>query len=374
MQTDRPKISLADKGKLPEPGLTTEKSTLNWRQELARAFRSISDLLIELDLDPSQVKVPEKILGQFPLRVPRGFVSRMQKGNPNDPLLRQVLPVGDEAITVAGYGNDPVGDLASMRGHGILQKYDGRALLLVTGACAVHCRYCFRRNFPYPQATLANGQIAEALGTIHDDTSVEEVILSGGDPLSISDQRLNGILTALGQISHLKRIRIHTRLPIVLPERVDSSLLEVLALSLKPLIWVLHVNHANEIDAKVSEAVSKLSTCAVAVFNQSVLLRGINDSVTALTNLSERLFEIGVIPYYLHQLDAVGGAAHFEVDDQHARHLMGEVAAKLPGYLLPRLVREIPGAPAKVLMPPLLHNTEPSNKSDSDHIIHLHPR
>jgi len=328
-------------------------SGLTWRQELAHAFSSVSELLTELELDEISARVPQEILESFPLRVPRGYVSRMRKGDATDPLLRQVLPLADEARTAPGYGPDPVGDLASARGRGILQKYHGRALLMVTGACAVHCRYCFRRAYPYHETTLPASQIDVAVGELAYDDSIEEVILSGGDPLSLTDTKLEPLLAALSRIPHLKRIRIHTRVPVVLPERVDSGLMNLLARVSKPIIIVLHCNHANEINGTVASAISRLSDQTALLLNQAVLLRGVNDCATALVALSERLFEVGVLPYYLHQLDPVAGATHFEVDDDTARQLIGTTAAMLPGYLVPKLVREIYGAAAKTLLTPI---------------------
>ena len=329
-----------------QPGTT-------WRQELARAFSNVSDLLTALELDPDMVGVQDDVLKTFPLRVPRGYVSRMRKRDIEDPLLRQVLPIADEARIVSGYKLDPVGDLNSARGPGILQKYRGRVLLIVTGACGIHCRYCFRRAYPYHEASVNSGQIEAVMRMLNSDRSVEEVILSGGDPLSLSNERLEILLQALGRVSHLKRIRIHTRLPVVLPERIDSGLVAALSRVVKPLIFVLHFNHANEIDTPTAEAITALSNHTFMLLNQAVLLRGVNDTVTDLVALSERLFDIGVSPYYLHQLDPVQGAAHFQVGDYRARKLIGAAAALLPGYLVPRLVRENPGGSAKELMAPV---------------------
>jgi EF-P beta-lysylation protein EpmB len=333
-------------------GPSEPRSKLTWQQELARAFRSIPELLRELELDSARMDISADVLNEFPLRVPRGFVSRMQKKNYDDPLLRQILPIVDEGRIVPGYTTDPVGDLASARGHGILQKYHGRALLMVTGACAIHCRYCFRRAYPYDEGTMPSRKIDSVIDRLSNDPSIEEVILSGGDPLSLTDQKLETLLSALDQITHLRRIRIHTRLPVVLPERIDPGLTRALSRTSKPLIVVLHCNHANEIDNGVSDAISRLSEQVFMLLNQAVLLRGVNDSPTALVALSERLFEVGVMPYYLHQLDPVQGAAHFKVDDKRALELVASAAKVLPGYLVPKLVREIPGAPAKAMITP----------------------
>lgn len=318
-----------------------------WQTELGQAYARLDDLLAALGLTPGSCGVSAEAAATFPLRVPRGFVARMRHGDPLDPLLRQVLPVEGENAVVAGYGADPVGDLDSVRAPGLLQKYAGRALLITTGACAVHCRYCFRRAFPYPEHSATPGVLAETLATIAADDSLHEIILSGGDPLALGNARLREILRSLGDIPHISRIRLHTRVPVVLPERIDTELLDLLRNAGRPVVTVIHANHANEIDAGVLAALLELRDVSAALLNQSVLLRGVNDSVDALANLSGKLFSAGVLPYYLHQLDHVAGAAHFLVPDEEARALLAAMTARLPGYLVPRLVREIAGAAAK---------------------------
>lgn len=283
----------------------------------------------------------------FTTRVPRGFVARMRKGDRNDPLLLQVLPQAAELIEAPGFTYDAVGDLAARAANGVLHKYEGRALLIATGSCAVHCRYCFRRHFPYAEETAAANGWQEAIEHVRADTSIHEVILSGGDPLSLSTPKLTELTAALASVVHLRRLRIHTRLPVVLPERVDEELGAWLRRLPWPVAVVLHTNHANEIDAGVADACARLRASGATVLNQSVLLRGVNDDVGALAALSERLFDCGVIPYYLHQLDRVAGAAHFAVDDDVARGLMDALRGRLSGYLVPLLVREIPGEPGK---------------------------
>ena len=283
----------------------------------------------------------------FAMRVPRGFIARMRRGDANDPLLLQVLPQAAELIETLGFTHDAVGDLAARTANGVLHKYPGRALLIATGSCAVHCRYCFRRHFPYAEETAAANRWREAIEHIRADASIQEVILSGGDPLSLSTSKLAELTSALAPIAHLKRLRIHTRLPVVLPERVDEELGSWLRRLPWPVCVVLHANHANEIDASVADACTRLRASAAAVLNQSVLLRGVNDDADVLAALSERLFDCGVMPYYLHQLDRVAGAAHFAVDDAVARSLMAALRGRLSGYLVPRLVREIAGEPGK---------------------------
>ncbi|MDJ0929134.1 MAG: EF-P beta-lysylation protein EpmB [Gammaproteobacteria bacterium] len=320
---------------------------ITWQQELARAYTQVSDLLHALDLDNQLAEIPQPVLRGFPLRVPRAYVARMRPGDPHDPLLRQVLPLALEADSVPGFVADPVGDLASIRAPGLLQKYHGRALVVTTGACGIHCRYCFRREFPYQQHQAGGSQAATILTAIQRDTSLTEVILSGGDPLSLSNARLGGWLEQLARMHHVTRLRIHTRLPVVLPKRVDGGLLAALKQWPRQLVVVLHVNHAQEIDQEVATVCGDLAATGAALLNQSVLLRGVNDSVATLRELSEVLFCAGVLPYYLHQLDPVAGAAHFAVSDDRARLLLSNAAAGLPGYLVPRLVRELPGATAK---------------------------
>jgi EF-P beta-lysylation protein EpmB len=274
----------------------------------------------------------------------------MKPGDPHDPLLRQVLPVAAEGETVAGFTIDPLGELGPRAGNGLLQKYRGRVLLVTTGACAVHCRYCFRRHFPYARENAAAGRWAAALGALRGAPDVIEVILSGGDPLSLADARLAELAAGLAAIPHVRRLRIHTRQPIVLPERIDADF----AAWLTPLpvekIVVVHCNHPNEIDDTVRAALQRLRDCGATLLNQSVLLRGVNDSVSALEKLSEALFSCGVLPYYLHLLDRVQGAAHFDVPIGEATALMRGLAARLPGYLVPRLAREEPGRPAKTVL------------------------
>lgn len=286
----------------------------------------------------------------FPLRVPRGFVARMRRGDANDPLLRQILCVADELVAVEGFSIDAVGDLAARSARGVLHKYEGRALLIATGSCAVNCRYCFRRHFNYADDTAAANHWREAIEQIRGDDTIAEVILSGGDPLSLSTAKLAELTDSLVSITHVERLRIHTRLPIVLPERIDDELLAWLSRLPWPVAIVLHANHANEIDSQVDAAAARLRSSGATLLNQSVLLRGVNDDVSSLQDLSERLFAAGIVPYYLHQLDKVAGTAHFAVDDDTARALVDELSGRLSGYLVPKLVREIPGRDSKTLL------------------------
>jgi len=319
-----------------------------WQQELAEAITSLEELAAVLGLSPQELGGAEAAGRGFRLRVPRSFVARMRRGDPEDPLLRQVLPVAAELADEVEYTSDPVAESAALRTPTLLQKYRGRALLITTEACAVHCRYCFRREFPYSQQSGAAPRWSAALAEIAADPALEEIILSGGDPLSLSNARLENLTRTLAAIPHVRRIRVHTRQPVVLPSRVDDGLLHWLRTNTQPIVFVLHVNHPNELDAELALACAKLRATGVTLLNQSVLLAGVNDDARVLADLSLRLFEAGVLPYYLHALDRVRGAAHFAVSDERARVLAGQLAARLPGYLVPRLVREVPGAPAKV--------------------------
>lgn len=318
-----------------------------WQAAWREAVRDPRELLAILGLGAIAGRLSEAAARQFPLRVPRGFVARMRHGDPHDPLLRQVLPLLDEDRIVPRFGLDAVGDEAARRGGGVIHKYDGRALLVATGSCAVHCRYCFRRHYPYADDTAASAGWRDAVEVVAGDPSIHEVILSGGDPLSLADHKLAELTDALRGIPHIRRLRLHTRLPIVLPERVDAGLLAWLHGLPWPVTIVVHANHANEFDPAVDAAMAALRATGASLLNQAVLLRGVNDNVDALADLCERGQAAGVLPYYLHQLDRVAGAAHFEVPDGEALSLHAALAARLPGYLVPRLVREIAGEPGK---------------------------
>ncbi len=318
-----------------------------WQQLWRESIRDPRELLSLLGLDASALRVSDAAAAQFPLRVPRGFVAKMRHGDSRDPLLRQVLPLDDEMQPMPGFDLDAVGDGLARAGSGVIRKYRGRALLVATGSCAVHCRYCFRRHFDYASETAAAGQWREAVDLIRSDDGIDEVILSGGDPWSLSTAKLSELTDALAGIGHVKRLRIHTRLPIVLPERVDGPLLDWLAGLPWPITVVLHANHPAEFAPDVAQACAALRGTGATLLNQAVLLRGVNDDVDTLASLSERAFDAGVLPYYLHQLDRVQGSAHFEVGDDRARALHAALAARLSGYLVPRLVREVAGDPGK---------------------------
>lgn len=329
--------------------LSASQSTqqISWQQELANSCTQLSELLSYLKLDGQQLPVSLSATQKFPLRVPYAYLSRIEKGNPNDPLLRQILPVDDELVFHPDYTTNPVGDLESGKMAGVLHKYHGRLLLITTGACSINCRYCFRREYPYHDNQTNKSVEHEALDYIAQQPEISEVILSGGDPLVLSNSRLSSLTSKLEAIPHLKRLRIHTRLPVTLPSRVDIPLLEWLSKTRLSSAIVLHINHPNELDKPVSEALRKLRNAGVTLLNQSVLLKGVNDHELTLCQLSEQLFESGVLPYYLHLLDRVSGSQHFDISDQDARQLYHQIRSKLPGYLVPTLVRERSGLPYK---------------------------
>jgi EF-P beta-lysylation protein EpmB len=332
---------------MPNPQSEIQHFTKNWQQQLADAFDNIEDLCRYLDLSPDDLPISVAATENFPLRVPLSFAACIEKGNPRDPLLRQVLPVNEELAVYPGFNTDPVGDLAAATQTGVLHKYQGRVLFINTGSCAINCRYCFRRNFPYSELQLSKQKEQAAILSIQEDASITEVILSGGDPLLLSDARLTRLMGQLAEIKHLKRIRIHTRLPIVLPARITDEFIDTLKLSPKQIILILHCNHANELNERVIVACNTLKNSGITLFNQSVLLKGVNDDADILCDLSEQLFSHGVIPYYLHLLDKATGTGHFEVSKERALELIQQVQATLPGYLVPKLVTEQTGAASK---------------------------
>jgi len=323
------------------------RSSPTWQRILKDAVRDIDTLAELLDLPREVLRQLTDSDASFPLIVPRGFVANMRKGDINDPLLRQVLPLATERAASPGYVFDPLEE-QDLGDSGVIQKYRGRVLLISTGACPVHCRYCFRRHFPYSTQLAARWQWRAALDRVRADPEVSEVILSGGDPLSLTNARLQQLVEQLEHIKHVECVRIHTRFPIVIPERIDRGLLQIISGTKLKTVVVVHANHANEIDGSVEAALRRLSGASNALLNQSVLLRGVNDSAAELCRLSRRLFAADVLPYYLHLLDKVQGTAHFEVDEASARLLIEDIEARLPGYLVPNLVRETAGGLSKV--------------------------
>ncbi|PVV07507.1 MAG: EF-P beta-lysylation protein EpmB [gamma proteobacterium symbiont of Ctena orbiculata] len=342
--TSSPNLSIAAHI-IPETGSSVQ--TPDWQKALAGGFSRVADLLEYLQIDPSAVSDHTRANAQFPLRVPREFASLMTKGDPRDPLLLQILPTASEMAQATGFSIDPVGDSQAKQVPGVLQKYHGRILVIATGACAIHCRYCFRRHYPYAGATAGERQWSEILDYLQAHPEIDEVILSGGDPLMASDRKLERWLQRLASLPQVKRLRIHTRLPVVLPQRITPELLAMLEKCTLDTLMVIHVNHPNELSPAVAGALRAVRAAGATLLNQSVLLRGINDSCDTLVRLSTRLFEIGVMPYYLHLLDRVEGAAHFELDEAASRRLQRQLLSKLPGYLMPRMVRETAGIPYK---------------------------
>lgn len=320
-----------------------------WQAELANSFTEPRRLLEFLGIqDPDRANAAAA--RAFPFRVTRSYAARMRPGDPHDPLLLQVLPVAEELLETPGFGDDPVGDQASAVVPGVLHKYQGRALLLMTGACAIACRYCFRRTFPYAEFQLGRQAEANALAYVAADPSINEVILSGGDPLVLSDGRLAELVPKLAAIPHVHALRVHTRLPVVLPSRVTSGLIRTLASTRLQAIMVIHANHPHEIDGDVAAALDRLRRGGFMVLNQAVLLRGINDRTEVLVELSQTLARVQVLPYYLHVLDKTSGTAHFEVEADRVRAIYDAVRRALPGYLVPRLAREDRGEPYKTLL------------------------
>tara|TARA_R110002051_G_scaffold83393_1_gene147933 strand:+ start:242730 stop:243677 length:948 start_codon:yes stop_codon:yes gene_type:complete len=308
-------------------------------------------LLERLNLDPALLDPALAASAEFALRVPEPYLARMQPGNPHDPLLRQVLPVGEELLAQPGYQLDPLGEQHSNARPGIIHKYHGRLLLVVSGGCAINCRYCFRRHFPYADNNLSTEQWHQALDYIRQDPSLSEVIYSGGDPLAANDRRLAWLTREIAAIPHIRRLRVHTRLPVVIPQRVTPELIEALCGTRLPVTMVLHCNHANEVDRHLGSAVQRLRAAGITLLNQAVLLRGVNDRLDQQLELSETLGDHGILPYYLHVLDHVKGAQHFHIDDRQAQTLVGQMLGRLPGFLVPRLVREVAGRAGKLPLP-----------------------
>jgi EF-P beta-lysylation protein EpmB len=318
-----------------------------WQQEMASALTRPEQLIAALGLDPSLLGPARAASAEFGLRVPLSYVSRMRHGDPQDPLLRQVLPLGAELDSADGFTVDPVGDTAAVLRPGLLHKYSGRALVITTGACAVHCRYCFRRHYPYSDSPRTPDDWQPAIDQIAADATIEEVILSGGDPLTLVDAHLAELARRISQVGHIRRLRIHTRLPIVIPQRVTVELIEWLSGTRLTPIMVVHANHPQEIDEATEAALSQLVDAGIPVLNQAVLLRGVNDNAGALIGLSRRLIDLRVLPYYLHQLDRVAGAAHFDVPISQGLTLVEAMRQALPGYAVPRYVEEIAGGASK---------------------------
>ena len=321
--------------------------TESWQQQMRNMIRDPEQLLQRLQLDPSEQPDMAAAMRQFPLRVPEAFVAKMSLGDWQDPLLLQILPLAKETEEQLGYVNDPLDEINANPAPGLIHKYEGRVLLIANPSCTVHCRYCFRRNFPYEDNNPSLRDWQKTLAYIQERSDISEVILSGGDPLSAPDDYLQKLISNVAAISHVHTLRIHTRLPLVLPARITPALTAILSSHRMKTVMVIHCNHANEIDTHTAAALATLQNAGITLLNQSVLLKEINDDVDTLVKLSRRLFDVQVTPYYLHLLDKVRGAAHFDVSEVRAQALMKGILAKLPGYLVPRLVLEDPEASSK---------------------------
>lgn len=315
-----------------------------WKEILRKNFKDIKKLsyFLNLDLDPF-------VSHPFPLNLPLRLAEKIEKKNPDDPILRQFLPTKEEEKITSGFLLDPVGDLKAQKETKLLHKYQGRALILTTGACAMHCRFCFRKNYEYD---TENKLFDEELEILRKDSSITEVILSGGDPLSLSNQILEGLIDNLSKIPHIQRLRFHTRFPIGIPERIDTAFLNLLEKTRLQVVFVIHCNHPKELDADIFSALKKIQRLGIPILNSAVLLKGVNDSVEVLKDLFNALSDHGILPYYLNQLDKVQGAAHFEVSQQKGLKLMAELSKVLSGYAVPKYVKEIPGQSSKTSINP----------------------
>ncbi|WOJ97221.1 EF-P beta-lysylation protein EpmB [Congregibacter brevis] len=323
-------------------------SSQTWKEQLQDAIRTPSALASAVGLTLEQLPYSKDADDSFSLLVPRAFAQRMEKGNAKDPLLRQVLAASGETLKVEGFNDDPVAETSLYADTpGVIRKYHGRALLIATGQCAVNCRYCFRRAYPYTDNVQSSKERLAAIDQLLEDSDIGELILSGGDPLLLTDAKLAAIAERLRQSDRQITLRIHTRLPIVIPDRVTDQLIDALRPKEQPVVVVVHSNHPAEIDNSTAQALSRLRSEGVTVLNQSVMLRGVNDSAEILGQLSDRLFAAGTMPYYIHMLDPVSGSAHFEVLESQARQILGQLAAMRPGYLVPKLAVEVPGASSK---------------------------
>ena len=337
---------------LPGDGSGSMVEPVSWQLAMKRAIRSGSELrkTVGLPPDPAEdLDAAGKLAGErdFPTFAPLEYISRIRPGDAEDPLLRQILPVTDEQTEKSGFGADPVGDLNSLVSPGVLHKYEGRALILTTAACGIHCRYCFRREFPYREAGSRQNDWLPSIEYIEQHPDIEEVILSGGDPLTTSDEKFQELMSALEKIHHLKRLRIHSRMPVVIPQRVTGQLLDMLSSSRLATWMVIHANHPHELSDSVLSGMGAMIDAGIPVLNQSVLLRGVNDRSETLIELCRLLVNHRIQPYYLHQLDRVRGATHFEVPIETGMKIIEDLRSELPGFAVPQYVVEKPGEKSK---------------------------
>lgn len=319
----------------------------SWQQELSELIRDPETLFDLLKLPNSELRAAKQVHKLFPVRTTQSYVSRIKPGDLNDPLLRQILPIGQETLSQTGFTNDPLEEEAQSPVPGLIHKYQGRVLIVAATQCAINCRYCFRRHFDYTAHRNDQSVWKNIVEYVSNDSSINEVIFSGGDPLTMSDKQLTTQIRDLEQISHLTRVRIHSRLPIVAPSRITDELLNVLKNSRLNAVLVVHCNHAQEIDEEVKQALLSVKNNGITLLNQSVLLKGVNDDASTLAQLSESLFDAGALPYYLHTLDKVAGAAHFLIEEHEALSIHNALLATLPGFLVPKLVKELPHSPSK---------------------------
>ncbi|MGD0654392.1 MAG: EF-P beta-lysylation protein EpmB [Thermoguttaceae bacterium] len=330
--------------------MEAQSGPAEWQRELACAVCDPAELCRLAGLSSTAAKAAMQAANGLPILVPRPYLARIRPGDADDPLLLQVLPRMAELDQTPGYAPDPLGENAALCGPGLLWKYQNRILILATPLCAVHCRFCFRRHFPFDKSPESPSKWDEVFRLLYAEPSIHELILSGGDPLMLSDDLLSQLVAKFAQISHLQRLRIHTRMPVVIPQRVCNELISWIKETRLSTIMVVHVNHPAEIDAEVAAGFGRLIDAGIPVLSQGVLLAGINDNLEVLAELYERLADLRVIPYYLHQLDPVAGAAHFEVPISKGKALIAGLRARLPGYAVPRYVREIRGGVAKEIL------------------------
>lgn len=321
-----------------------------WQSQVMDSVRDADELCRLLELSPEQLNLSNQAAKKFPVTVPRAFIDLIETGNPQDPLLLQVLNQSKEDISVEGFTADPIDEVNYNVAPGLIHKYQSRALMIVSGKCAINCRYCFRRSFPYAENNPGRTQWQQAFNYIENNKNLTEIIFSGGDPLSAPDRHLNWLAEQLSNIKHVKRLRIHSRLPVVIPARICDELIHWLESTRLKIQLVLHINHPNEISAQLTQALNRLRPLGIHTLNQSVLLKSINDNVDTLQTLQEKAFEAGILPYYLHLMDPVEGASHFDVSEQNAKTLINQLRARLPGYLMPRLVADLPGKSSKTIL------------------------
>ncbi len=324
--------------------------TSDWQNALKNMSRSLQEVLDYCEIGAEDLNLQQQAEADFCVKAPKHYLNQIEKGNAQDPLLLQILPTSSEVNTHTQAEKDPLKEERFNKAPGLIHKYAGRVLLIANPSCAIHCRYCFRRHFDYQENTLSREDWQKTLDYIRNDESIFEVILSGGDPLSNNDKQLGYLLKQISETPHINTIRFHTRIPTVLPERITDDLLELLQSIPQQMVMVLHINHANEISDDVASSLHKLAAAGIRLLNQSVLLKGVNDHVEALQSLMLKLHQLNVGAYYLHTLDTVEGAMHFAVDDDLALGLYCSLQAKLPGYMLPKLVREIPFESNKTLL------------------------